>query len=409
MMVWIAAAVSVFYSLWSVALALLFSSWLRVQHAQISASVALVLPATGALPGLEDLLAALTAQSLRPRRLIVAVELRADPAYSRVCAVAEHFPQLNIELVVAGLSPLRSQKCTNLLAALAHLGPEDAYVVLLDADIRPQAWWLATLVAPLAAGRADVVDGYRWPVPTTLSMGAVLIAIIDRAVAVLPRLSQTRILWGGSLALSRHTLEILDLPKTIGRALSDDLSIAERVAKAGLRVLTRRAVRVPTPIEGSLRDFCRFGRRQYQLVRLHRPGLWWFAAFVVTTDLLSRLVLSAALIGGTAGSFAAFAWLTVAGLGSISAEIRMAIGNRLGAPDKAGFRLAQHSLAWTILPLPAFHAGLIWSGFVWTPIDWGHVRYLVDASGKVVSVLRHPHDCCPVRPAVANSVTPTER
>ena len=66
-MAWIAAAVAVFYASWSVALAVLFLARLRVLNDQLSASVALVLPATGALPGLEDLLAALAAQSLRPR------------------------------------------------------------------------------------------------------------------------------------------------------------------------------------------------------------------------------------------------------------------------------------------------------------------------------------------------------
>ena len=109
-MAWIAAAVAVFYSLSSSALALLFFARLRVLDDRLSVSVALVLPVTGTLPGLEDLLAALTAQSLRPRRLIVSVEAREDPAYRRVAALAEQFPQLNVELVIAGLSALRSQK-----------------------------------------------------------------------------------------------------------------------------------------------------------------------------------------------------------------------------------------------------------------------------------------------------------
>ncbi len=246
-MAWIATAVAVFYSLSSVALALLFFTRMQVLDDRLSASVALVLPATGALPGIEDLLAALTAQSLRPRRLIVSVEAREDPAYPRVAALAERYPELNVELVVAGLSPLRSQKCTNLLAALAQLDADDAYIVLLDADIRPQPWWLAMLVAPLAAGRADLVNGYRWPVPTRMSLGTVLVTAIDRAVAVLPRVRWTRSAWGGSLAFTRNALAALDLPNTIGHALTEDLPIGDRAAQTGLRVLTRRAIRPPTP------------------------------------------------------------------------------------------------------------------------------------------------------------------
>ncbi len=116
-------------------------------------------------------------------------------------------------------------------------------------------------------------------------------AAIDRAVAVLPRVRWTRSAWGGSLAFTRNALAALDLPNTIGHALTEDLPIGDRAAQTGLRVLTRRAIRPPTPLAGNLRDVWRFARRQYQLIRLYRPGLWCFAAFVVTTDLAARIAL----------------------------------------------------------------------------------------------------------------------
>jgi hypothetical protein len=387
-MAWIAAAVAVFYSLWSVALALLFFARLRVLDDRLSVSVALVLPVTGTLPGIEDLLAALTAQSLRPRRLIVSVEAREDPAYRRVAALAEQFPQLNVELVVAGLSPLRSQKCTNLLAALAQLDADDAYVVLLDADIRPPPWWLAMLVAPLAAGRADLVNGYRWPVPTRISLGTVLVAAIDRAIAVLPRVRWTRQAWGGSLAFTRDALAALDLPNTIGHALTEDLPIGDRAVRTGLRVLTRRAIRPPTPLAGNLRDVWRFARRQYQLIRLYRPTLWSFAAIVVTTDLAARIALLSNLLGW---GLALPALLVLGCLGSTATEIRLAISRKLGVTDGIGFRLAQHLLVWTILPPQMFHASVIWGGAVTSPVIWRHVRYVVDKTGQVVDVARRPY------------------
>jgi hypothetical protein len=384
----IAAAVAAFYSLASVALALLFAVRLRVLDDRLSARVALVLPATGPLPGLEELLSALMVQSLQPYRLIIVVESRGDPAYARAAAAAEAYPQLKIELVVAGLSSLRSQKCTNLLAALAQLQAEDAHIVLLDADIRPQTWWLASLVAPLAAGRADIVNGYRWPVPITLSLGTVLVADIDRGIAILPRLQQLRAIWGGSLAFTRHALEILDLPATIGRTLTEDLPIGDRAAQTGLRVLTRRAVRSPTPLGGTFRDLWRFGRRQYQLIRLYRPGLWSFAAFVVTTDLIARVVLLSTI---TASGAALPTIMLIAALGSIATEIRLTIGKRLGATDGTGLHLAQHLLAWTILPAVGFHASVIWGGFVTSPVVWRHIRYIVDKTGQVIDVTRRPH------------------
>jgi Glycosyl transferase family 21 len=384
----IVAGIAVFYALGSLALALLFAARLRIPDDRLSARVTLVLPATGPLPGLEDLLTALTAQSLQPRRLIVAVESREDPAYARVAALAADHSQLPIKLIVAGWSPLRSQKCTNLLVGLTSLDADDAQIVLLDADIRPQPWWLAALVAPLAAGRADIVNGYRWPMPTALSPGTALVSSIDRAIAVLPRLSQSRTIWGGSLAMTRQALEILDLPTTIGRTLTEDLPIGDRAAIAGLRVLTRRAIRLPTPLGGRFRDLWRFGRRQYQLIRIYRRGLWSFAAFVVTSDLIARILLLSSLAASRA---ALAALLVVAGLGSIAAEIRLAIGRKLGIVDGTSMRLSQHLLAWTILPAPAFHASVIWGGSVTSPVLWAHIRYGVDRTGRVIEVARGPH------------------
>ena len=391
MMAWIAATVAVFYALGLLALALFYAAHLQIPDERPRADVALVLPLTGPSPSLEELLAALAAQSLRPRRLIVAVESRDDPAYRRAAALGGNYAGLRIELVVAGLSPWRSQKCTNLLAALRQLDDNDAYVVLFDADIRPQPWWLAALVAPLASGRADIVNGYRWQMPKTLSLATALVAAIDHTIATLPRLSMTRAIWGGSLALTRHALQILDLPATIGRALTEDLPIGERAAETGLRVLTRRAIRVPTPLDGRFQELWRFGRRQYQLIRIYRPGLWSYAAIVVTTDLIARLVLLSMLIVAGASGPALSAILVAAALGSIATEIRLAVGKRLGVAEPIGFRLSQHLLVWLILPVPGFHASVIWGGFVSSPVRWAHIHYLVDRSGRVVEVMRRPH------------------
>lgn len=391
MITWIAAAFAVFYALGSLALAVLFGMYLRIPHERPLARVTLILPATGPLPGLEELLTGLAAQTLPPRRLIVAVESHDDPAYGRVAELVPRYAALKIELVVAGLSELRGQKCTNLLAALVHLEANDANIVLLDADIRPQPWWLAALVAPLAAGRADIVNGYRWQMPKSLSAGTALLASIDRAIAILPRLSRTRTIWGGSLAMTGRALEILDLPATIGRTLTEDLPIGDRAAATGLRVLTRRALRVPTPLSGGFGELWRFGRRQYQLIRLYRPGLWSYAAFVVTTDLVARIVLVLALVAGGAPGPALLAILALACLGSIATETRLASGKRLGVRDAIGFRLSQHLLAWMILPIPGFHGSAIWGGFITSPVQWSHIRYTVDGRGRVIKVARQPH------------------
>jgi hypothetical protein len=228
-------------------------------------------------------------------------------------------------------------------------------------------------------------------VPRALCLATAVVAGIDRAIATLPRLSLTRAIWGGSLAMTRHALQTLDLPATIGRTLTEDLPIGDRAMETHLRVLTRRAIRVPTPLDGRLQDLWRFGRRQYQLIRIYRPGLWSYAALVVTTDLIARLVLlSMLIVMGTSGP-ALPAVLVATASGSVATEIRLAVGRRLGAADRIGFGPWQHLLVWLILPLPAFHASMIWGGFVTSPVRWAHIAYVVDRRGRVTDVTRRPH------------------
>jgi hypothetical protein len=64
----------VFCSLSALALAVLFITRLRIIDNCPLMRVNLILPATGALPRLENLFDALAAQSLQPSRLVVAVE-----------------------------------------------------------------------------------------------------------------------------------------------------------------------------------------------------------------------------------------------------------------------------------------------------------------------------------------------
>ena len=268
---------------------------------------------------------------------------------------------------------------------------DDPYIVFFDADTRPQRWWLAALVAPLAAGRADVVNGYRWPAPKTVSFATAIIAGIDRAIATLPRLSLTKAIWGGSLAMTRHALETLDLPQTIGRSLTEDLPIGARAAETGLRVLTRRALRAPTPLDGCFRDLWRFGRRQYQLIRIYRRGLWSYAALIVTTDFAARLALLVILLVRDGSGTGVAALIGIAALGSATVELRSAIGRKLSVPDRLGLRLWQHFLTWMIVPLPAVHASVIWGGLMTSPVQWAHIRYTVDHRGRVTGIERRPH------------------
>jgi hypothetical protein len=80
---WITAGIVMTCAVGSLACAALFLAKLLVPRSGSVANIVLLLPATGSLDNLEDLLAALGRQSVRARRLIIAVESPDDPAYRR--------------------------------------------------------------------------------------------------------------------------------------------------------------------------------------------------------------------------------------------------------------------------------------------------------------------------------------
>ncbi|MCS6931014.1 MAG: glycosyltransferase [Acetobacteraceae bacterium] len=233
--------------------------------------VTLLLCATGRNPNLPALFAALAAQTLRPRRLVVAVESEADPAFAQVAELAPALP-FPVETVIAGTAPHRSRKATGLIAAARRVDEEDQAVVLLDADILPPPEWLSWLASPAIRGSWDIVSGYRWQLAGAGGPARQLVTWLDRGFAVGPRQMLFREVWGGSTAISAAAFARLDLPATLERTLSTDGAISRRASALGLRMLMRRAVLLPTPAEGGEREALGFQRRQIQLYRVYAPG-----------------------------------------------------------------------------------------------------------------------------------------
>jgi hypothetical protein len=219
-----------------------------------------------------------------------------------------------------------------------------------------------------------------------VSLATAIGATIDRAIATLPRLDRFRLLWGGSLAMTREALDRIDAPASLAHTLSDDFTFASRAAALRLRVVTRRALRVPTPLDGSLAALWRFGRRQYQIAHIYRPETWWFALIVATADFGARATLAAVACALDPVAIGALVGLGL--LGSVATEARRRISRRLAVTDPAGFALAQHLLVWATLPLAAFHASIVWAAVLRSSVVWAHVRYRVDRRGRVVAASR---------------------
>lgn len=344
-------------------------------HSVAGDAVTLIMAVTGDAEQLARLVDELASQTMRPRRLILGIESELDPAFRAASRIASSSP-IPIEIAIGGEANASSQKCANLIAACRRIDERDRVVAFLDADIRPPRWWLETLVTPLSTGRADIVTGYRWPTIERATAGSHLIIAIDRAVGLLPRLRWAEAVWGGSIATSADALRRMRPERMFAATLSDDLAIGRTAAELELRVLWRGALLVPTPLSHDLASAWRFGRRQYQMVRLYRPALWAAALSLVALQLLVWCLL---LAGAIHDESLRGALALVLLLGVIRQALTQNVGTRLGFGDTGMTRALQYGLSLASPLVDGFHLSMILGAARVRRVTWAHVRYRVDA------------------------------
>lgn len=362
-----------------------FLRWFRPPSRREPGVVTLILAVTGRTAGLPHLFAALARQGLQPRRLIAAVESDTDPAFAQVAELAPTLP-FPVETVVAGLDDTRSQKATNMIAALARIDARDEAVVFLDADIVPEPGWLSALATPALTGDADLVTGYRWHRVEGAGPVRHMVAWLDRAIALGPRFVATGMVWGGSVAVSARALARMDLPGALAATFSTDGAISRRARALGLRVLTRRAVLVPTPPEGGEREAWAFKRRQLQIVRVYTPGLWVAMGVLLHMEACALPLLILALAGDAAAAWCVGLLMLIGG-GRAAAHAH--VGRAVGVADRGAARLGQ-LLFGVLAPFSApFTLALYWASARARRIRWRHVEYEVLGPERVRVLRRH--------------------
>lgn len=350
--------------------------------------VSVILPITGPSRQLPEIVAALERQTLQPRRLIISVESTGDPAFGAASDIAGSaaFP---IEVVVAGPATRQAQKCRNQQAAIARIDDGDEVIVLMDGDIRPRPNWLSALASPIADDHSDVVTGHRWQQVAAPRLGAHLVAAVDRAVTLLPRSmsGMASVVWGGSVGISRRAALRSGLFESLDRTLSDDLSLSEHAASAGLRVLTRGALLVPSPNDQTISSAWHFGRRQYQIGHLYRPWLWRLALVAVNLRILAWL---AAVGQVAAGHGMAWGLPVLLALAVLKQVLVGEVARRLDMADPPEVRFVQLALG-VLQPLvDLFHSSVVIASATTRRITWGHVVYDIAGPSEIKVKERRP-------------------
>lgn len=367
-----------------------FLARFRPSVARAEGQVTVVLAATGRQDGLAALFAALARQTLRPRRLVLAVESEADPVVAQAQGLAHLLP-FPIAIATGGTEAARrSQKATNLIAALRLVDAHDDAVALCDVDVRLRDGWLMDLVAPVLKGDADVVHGGRWSLVSAAS-GPVrhLAVFLDRTLTLSPRQITGRgYVWGGSIGIGAAALARMELPAAFDRALSTDGAIDRRIGALGLRLLFRRVLLVPTPDEGGERGAWAFKRRQMQMIHLNHPPAWRLLGLALH---LQGAAIPLALLALAGNGAAALLLLVPATMGLLRAIGHERAGRHAGAPDWGLPRVVQWLIGAATPIAAGFALAMFWSTARVRRVRWRHVEYDVAPDGEVRVARRHSH------------------
>lgn len=355
---------------------------------EVAGKVSAILPLTGQAPHLSGLVRCLDDQTVAISELLISVESTDDPAYARARDVAATV-KMPVGIVVAGLASDEGQKCRNQQAALEQACASTDFIVLLDADISPSRDWLQMLLSPLVTGEYDLVTGHRWHRIARHRLGAHLATAIDRGMTLLPRigLAMPQIVWGGSIALSPVTALTMDLPDCLKGRLSDDLSIGIRASQRGLKVATRSALLISSPVDHDVVSAWRFGRRQYQIGKVYRPDLWFLALGGLCLRALGfGCALILAIWHQNPWPLVAFAVL------GLSKQVLVAaVGARARLGDSASVRTVQYGLG-VLQPLvDLFHLSIVVAAGWTRVIHWGHVTYDVEGPDHIRVIERRPY------------------
>jgi hypothetical protein len=220
--------------------------------------------------------------------------------------------------------------------------------------------------------------------PADDRLSSCCLAAANDAIAALPRGAlPLTIVWGGSVAMKRETLEKIRLEEFWRGAISDDLQMAEALRQAGLLAHAPRQGLLLTPASCSWREFFSFGLRQYRFVWIHQRKSFAIALACLWTPPLCLALLAPSLFGGAAGAWAVLALILA--LGEVRTRLRRslqrALWPNLGGPRDARRWQAERWLRpvwWLVHALAAAAAPLS------RTIDWAGIRYRVNGRQSVI-------------------------
>ncbi len=248
--------------------------------------VALIVPCKGLDPAFQKNITSFFNQDYENYLLWFVVADEQDPAYGELCKLKDQISQTSkakdIQILIAGKIDERqkcSQKIHNLLYCYEKIGDEVEVLAFADSDVCVRSDWLRHIVWPLRQYRYGATSGYRWFIPTKQNLASLALSAVNAKVAQLLGNTRFNVAWGGSMAIRVDVFRKVGLDKIWPKTLSDDLSLTYAVKKAGMKVAFVPACLVASYESTTWGELFEFGRRQFLITRVSKPGTWWFGLF----------------------------------------------------------------------------------------------------------------------------------
>jgi GT2 family glycosyltransferase len=259
--------------------------------------VAVLLALRGRDPFLSATLAGLLEQRYPDYTVHVVVDSAEDPVWEDLRPWLERTPpsRLSVELLEQP-GDACSLKSSAMLQAYGRLAPRFEIVAFLDADVTPHPTWLSELVAPLHDDRTAAATGQRWYALRSGEWGT-LIRFLWNVGAVV-QIWLNGIVWAGSLAMRRRTIEEIGLPEAWRSAFSDDGAATRELRRCGRKVCLVPSLMMLNREGISLPNFFRWMSRQLLAARPSGPAWRVVVAHAVNlaaTHTLAGVAVVAAL------------------------------------------------------------------------------------------------------------------
>lgn len=267
-----------------------------------SVPISVILPCKGDDGRLFENLETLLNQDYPAAEFVLVTALAEDPAQSVFKKIISAHPTIRIRTVVAGISPYGSEKCNNLLKAIAASDLASQIFVFLDSDGKSSPDLIRKLVVGLETSNAAAVTGYRWYQPRWNSGPEVVRSVWNAANFSFLTDPHISFVWGGGMALRRKTFEDIGIADIWEKSISDDIALSSRIRELRLSTCFLPNCIVVSSEKDSWRSLFLWTRRQTWTMRNYQKSFFWITSFVsVCGNFLSVGLLLLGLKNGSPG------------------------------------------------------------------------------------------------------------